>query len=108
MRYLMTLNAPVRPPDQELYAEMGKFVEEMSKAGILIATGGLAMDGTHVSARNGKVTVVDGPFPETKETIISFALVDVGSKDEAIALSRRFFAIQGDGEGDLRQVYGPE
>ena len=104
----MTLNAPVRTPDQELFAEMGKFVEELSKAGVLIATGGLGLEGTHISSKNGKVTVVDGPYPETKETIISFALVDVGSKDEAIELSRRFFAIQGDGEGDLRQVYGPE
>ena len=104
----MTLNAPVRPPDRELFAEMGKFVDELSKAGVLIATGGLALDGTHVSSSGGKVTVVDGPYPETKETIVSFALVDVGSKAEAVELSRRFFAIQGDGEGDLRQVFGPE
>ncbi|MDG4823178.1 YciI family protein [Asanoa sp. WMMD1127] len=108
MRFLMTLNAPVRPPDQQLYAEMGRFVDELAQAGVLVATGGLAMDGTHVSARDGKVTVVDGPYPETKETIISFALVDVASKDEAIELSRRFFGITGDGEGDLRQVFGPE
>ncbi|MEV0715314.1 YciI family protein [Asanoa sp. NPDC050611] len=108
MRFLMTLNAPMRPPDQELFAEMGRFVEELSKAGVLIATGGLGLEGTHVTSRNGKVTVVDGPYPETKETIISFALVDVGSKDEALALSRRFFGIVGDGEGDLRQVFGPE
>ncbi|GIF73650.1 YciI family protein [Asanoa siamensis] len=108
MRFLMTLNAPVRPPDQELYAEMGRFVEELSRAGVLIATGGLALDGTHVSSKAGKVTVVDGPYPETKETIISFALVDVADKAAAVELGRRFFAIQGDGEGDLRQVYGPE
>jgi hypothetical protein len=104
----MTLNAPVRTPDQELYAEMGRFVDELSKAGVLIATGGLAMDGTHVSAKGGQVTVVDGPYPESKETVISFALVDVADKAEAVELSRRFFAIQGDGEGDLRQVFGPE
>jgi len=104
----MTLNAPGRPPDQELFAEMGRFVDELAKAGVLIATGGLAMDGTHVSSTGGKVTVVDGPYPETKETIISFALVDVPSKAEAVELSRRFFGIVGDGEGDLRQVFGPE
>ena len=104
----MTINAPVRPPDQELFAQMGQFVDELAKAGVLIATGGLAMEGTHVSSAGGKVTVVDGPYPETKETIISFALVDVPSKAEAVELSRRFFEIQGDGEGDLRQVFGPE
>ncbi|WP_090793174.1 YciI family protein [Asanoa ishikariensis] len=108
MRFLMTLNAPVRPPDQELFAEMGKFVDDLAQAGVLIATGGLAMEGTHVSSSGGKVTVVDGPYPETKETIVSFALVEVASKDEAVALSQRFFGIVGDGEGDLRQVFGPE
>jgi hypothetical protein len=87
---------------------MGRFVDELAKAGVLIATGGLALEGSHVSSTGGKVTVVDGPYPETKETIISFALVDVPSKAEAVALSRRFFEIQGDGEGDLRQVFGPE
>ncbi len=104
----MTINAPVRPADEELFAQMGRFVDELAKAGALVATGGLAMEGTHVSSVGGKVTVVDGPYPETKETIISFALVDVPSKAEAIELSRRFFVIVGDGEGDLRQVFGPE
>jgi hypothetical protein len=69
----MTLNAGVREPDEALYAEMGRFVDEMSRAGVL-----------------------------------SFALIETASKDEAIEISRRFWAIQGDGEGDIRQVYGPE
>ncbi|GIF51178.1 hypothetical protein Afe04nite_57170 [Asanoa ferruginea] len=108
MRFLMTLNAGVREPDEALYAEMGRFVDEMSRAGVLIATGGLAMEGSHVTASGGKITVVDGPYPETKETIVSFAVIETASKDEAIEISRRFWAIQGDGEGDIRQVYGPE
>ena len=50
-----------------------------------------------------------GPLlAETKETIVSFALVEVRSKEEVIELSRRFWALVGDGEGDIRQVYGPE
>ena len=53
-----------------------------------------------------KITVVDGPYPESKETIVSFALIQAASKEEAIELSRRFWAIVGDGEGDIRQVYG--
>jgi hypothetical protein len=104
----MTLNAGVREPDEALYAEMGRFVDEMSRAGVLLATGGLAMEGSHVTATGGKITVVDGPFPETKETIVSFALVEVASKEEVLELGRRFWAIVGDGEGDIRQVYGPE
>jgi hypothetical protein len=52
--------------------------------------------------------VTDGPFTEAKETILSFALVEVRSKEEAIELSRRFWQIAGSGEGQIRQVYGPE
>ncbi|MGH3679121.1 MAG: YciI family protein [Natronosporangium sp.] len=108
MRFLMTVNGGGRPPDRDLYAEMGRFVEELSRAGVLLATGGLDRNGTHVKATGGKVTLVDGPYPEAKETIVSFALIEVRSKEEAIALSRRFWQIVGDGEGDIRQVFGPE
>jgi hypothetical protein len=52
--------------------------------------------------------VTDGPFTEAKETILSFALVEARSKDEAIELARRFWLIAGNGEGAIRQVYGPE
>jgi hypothetical protein len=65
------------------------------------------MEGTHIRAADGKVTITDGPYAEAKETIVSFALLDVRSKAEAVELSRRFWAIIGDGEGDIRQVYGP-
>ncbi|HEX8346221.1 MAG TPA: YciI family protein [Actinoplanes sp.] len=108
MRFLMTLNGGGPAADDQLYADMGKFVEELTKAGVLLATGGLAMEGTHITAGGGRATFTDGPYTESKETIVSFALIDVGSKEEAIELSRRFWALVKDGEGDLRQVYGPE
>jgi hypothetical protein len=108
MRFLMTLNGGGPQPDHELYAEMERFVEELTQAGVLLATGGLGQEGTHFTAAGGKVTVVDGPYTEAKETIVSFALIDVRSRDEALELFRRFWAIVLDGEGDLRQVYGPE
>lgn len=108
MRFLMTLNGGGPAPDDQLYAEMGRFIEELSSAGVLLATGGLGMEGTHVTARDGKVTVIDGPYTEAKETIVSFALIDVRSKEEAIALSKRFWTILKDGEGDIRQVFGPQ
>jgi hypothetical protein len=54
------------------------------------------------------MTLTDGPFSESKEVIVSFALLDVRSRDEAIELARRFWKIAGDGEGDIRQVFGPE
>lgn len=106
MRFLMTMNAGGPSPDRQLYAEMDRFVEELTRAGVLLATGGLDA-GTHVKADSGKVTFTDGPYAEAKETIVSFALIDVRSKEEAIELSRRFWAIVKDGEGDIRQVFGP-
>ena len=107
MRFLMTVNAGGRPPDEQLYAEMGRFVEELTRAGVLLATGGLDR-GTHVTASGGTITLTDGPFTESKEQIVSFALLEVRSGDEALELARRFWKLVGDGEGDIRQVFGPE
>ena len=107
VRFLMTVNGGGRPPDKELLAEMGRFVEELTRAGVLLATGGLDR-GTHVSASGGNITFTDGPFTESKEVIVSFALLEVRSKEEALELSRRFWKMVGDGEGDIRQVSGPE
>jgi hypothetical protein len=87
---------------------MGRFIEEMTKAGVLLATGGLDSNGTHISAKAGQISITDGPYAEAKETIVSFALVEVHSKEEAIELARRFWKLVGEGEGDVRQVYGPE
>ncbi len=107
MRFLMTTTGG-DPPDQTMMAEMGRFVEELTKAGVLLATGGLEQGGAHIKSSGGKITVTDGPFTEAKEAIVSFALIDVRSKEEAIELSKRFWQIVGDGEGDIRQVFGPE
>jgi hypothetical protein len=107
MRFLMTVTAS-QAPDEKVYAEMGQLVEELTRTGVLLATGGLDQVGTRVSATDGKVTVTDGPFTEAKEAIISFALVDVRSKEEAIELSRRFWQVARSGEGAIQQVYGPE
>ena len=106
MRFLMTVNGGGRPPDEQLFAEMGRFVEELTRAGVLLATGGLDR-GTHVTASGGNITLTDGPFTESKEVIVSFALIEVRSKDEALELARRFWKMVGDGEGDIRQVFGP-
>jgi hypothetical protein len=107
MRFLMTVNGGGQHPDELMYAEMGRFVEELTRAGVLLATGGLDR-GTHVSASGGNVTLTDGPFTESKEVIVSFALIDVRTQDDAVELARRFWKIVGDGEGDIRQVFGPE
>jgi hypothetical protein len=107
MRFLMTTTAG-EAPDEQMMTEMGRFVEELSRAGVLLSTGGLDPAGSHVTAKDGKVTVTDGPFAESKEAIISFALIDVRSKEEAIELSKRFWQIARNGEGAIQQVFGPE
>ena len=107
MRFLMTTNGGGSPPDEQLFAEMGRFVEELTRAGVLLAASGLDR-GTHVTSSGGNITLTDGPFAESKEVIVSFALVEVRSKEEALELARRFWKIVGDGEGDIRQVFGPE
>lgn len=107
MRFLMTTSAG-DAPDEKMMTEMGRLVEELSRAGVLLATGGLGQEGTRITSSGGKITVTDGPFTEAKEAIISFALIDVRSKEEAIELARRFWQIAGNGESAIRQVYGPE
>ncbi|MCP2337000.1 YciI family protein [Actinomadura rupiterrae] len=94
--------------DAELQARMGAFIAEMSKAGVLLATGGLDPRATHIVAKDGKAEVVDGPFSEAKEFVAGFALIETRNEEEAIELSRRFWAIVGSGRGTIQRVYGPE
>src|ERR1700674_2578727 len=80
------------PPTQDEMAKMGKFIEEMAKAGVLLAADGLqpSSKGARVRLSGGKVTVTDGPFTETKELIAGFAIVQVKSKAEAVEWAKRF------------------
>ena len=94
------------PPSPELMAEMGKLVEETTKAGILLATGGLGPNSTHVRSSGTKVSVTDGPFTETKELTGGFALIEVKSREEAIEWAKRFRKIVGDGESVIQEVFG--
>ena len=105
MRYLMTTYAGSTEPDEKMYAEMGAFVEELTKSGVLLAGGGLEPGGTHASSHGGKLSFTDGPYTEAKELIVSFALVEVRDKDEALEIARRFWAVAGEGESDIRQVF---
>ena len=95
------------PPSAEHMAAMGKLIEKMAKAGVLLATEGCqpSSKGARVRISGGKFTVTDGPFTETKEVIGGFALLQVNSKDEAIAWTRRFLHVAGDGESEIRELY---
>jgi hypothetical protein len=105
MRYLMLSKGGDTNPDEKLYTEMAKFIEEMSAAGVLLATGGLEPGGIVLTSAGGEITVTDGPFTEAKEAVGGFALVEVRSKEEAIELGRRFRAIVGDGQSVIQQVF---
>jgi hypothetical protein len=95
------------PPSPELMERMGKFIEEITKAGVLLATDGLqpSSQGARVKLSGGKVTVTDGPFTESKELIASYALLEVKSKAEAIEWTTRFLKALGGGECEVRPLF---
>jgi hypothetical protein len=107
MRFMMiyTPSTPV-PPKPQTMAEIGRFSEEMKQSGVLVSTGGLLPQGGRLKLSNGNLT--DGPFAEGKEVVIGWALVDVKTKEEAMEIARRFMRIAGDGDGEVRQVIGPD
>jgi hypothetical protein len=95
------------PPRQEEMAEMGKLIEESFKSGILLATEGCLPTslGARIRRTDGQFKVTDGPFTEAKELVGGFALISTKSKDEAVAFTKKFMNIAGDGEVEIRQVY---
>src|SRR6201993_3768315 len=98
-------------PDQKLLTEMGKFNEELVKAGVMLAGEGLhaSSKGARVKFSGDKRTVIDGPFPETKELIAGFWLGQVKSKEEAIEWVKRCPNPTGaEGEIEIRQVFEAE
>src|SRR5712691_7832017 len=78
-------------PDEKLLAEMGKYNEELVKAGVLLAAEGLqpSAKGARVKFSGGKRTVIDGPFTEAKELIAGYWLIQTKSKEEAIEWVKR-------------------
>jgi len=86
---------------------MGTFIEEVTKAGVLLATDGLqpSSKGTRVKVSGGKVTVTDGPFAETKELVASYALFQVDTMAEAVEWTTRFLNVLGEGECELRPIF---
>ena len=98
-------------PSEELLTAMGKYNEELAKAGILLAGEGLqpSSKGARVRFSGPKRTVVDGPFAETKELIAGFWMWKVKSKEEAIEWVKRCpNPMPGDSEIEIRQVFEAE
>lgn len=117
MRFMMMVKVDENTigdgPSQELLEEMGKLIDEMTKAGVLLDTAGLrpTSEGTRVHWSHGTETVTDGPFTEAKEVIGGYALIQAKSKEEAIEWAKRFVRIHGDEfelTSEIRQIEEPD
>jgi hypothetical protein len=98
-------------PSETLLTEMGRYNEELVKAGVMLAGEGLhpSSKGTRVRFSGDKRTVVDGPFPETNQLIAGFWMFQVASREEAIEWVKRCpNPHPGESEIEIRQVFEPE
>jgi hypothetical protein len=115
MRFMMIVKASKdseagKMPSDELFSAMGKYNEELKKAGVLVDLSGLqaSSKGARVKFSGGKPTVIDGPFAETKELIGGYWIINVKSKAEAIEWAKRAPAPHGkdqEGEIEIRQFF---
>jgi hypothetical protein len=115
MRFMMIVKASKESeagalPSEQLLKDMGKYNEELVNAGVLIDGAGLhpSSKGARVKFAAGRRIVVDGPFPETKELIAGYWLINVKSREEAIDWAKRVPNPHGDGsegEIELRQLF---
>jgi hypothetical protein len=94
-------------PTPEQFAEMGKFNEELAKAGILLAADGLqpSSKGARIKFSGTKRTVIDGPFTESKELVAGFWMIQAKSKEEAIEWIKRAPLFDGGVEIEIRQIF---
>ena len=85
-------------PSEQLMSDMGKLMEEVTRAGVMLDTAGLrpTSEGTRVRLSHGKISMVDGPFTETKEVIGGYAMMETKSMEEAIYWATRFLKVHGD------------
>src|SRR3984893_15683411 len=114
MRFMMIVKSAENsgPPPKELMDAMAKILEEATKAGEMVESGGLASSakGTRVRLSGGKLTVTDGPFTEAKEVFGGYAVFELKSKKEAIESAVRFMELHKqhwpgwDGETEIRQL----
>ncbi len=115
MRYMIIVKATRdseagKMPGRDLLAEMGRFHEELAKAGVLRDASGLksSASGWRIEYDGKKTTVVDGPFAETKELVAGYTIIEVYSREEALEWTRRFPnpAIDGGtGEIEVREFF---
>jgi hypothetical protein len=116
MRFMVLLKADKNTeagvlPDEKLLAEMGRYNQALIDAGVMVDGAGLqsSAKGARVKFSGAKRTVVDGPFPESKELIAGYWMFQVESKEEAIEWVKRCPSpLEGDAEIEIRQVFEVE
>ena len=114
--YIVTSPQPNRGPTPALMEAMHKLAEREIKAGRMVDSGGLmpVSMGAQVKIADGKLSVVDGPFVETKEMIGGYAIFELRNKEEALAAAREFMQLHLDhmpgweGTCEVRMMAGPE
>ena len=120
MRYMMMVKATKGseaglPPNPRLMAAVDKMAEQAMEKGVMVDAGGLlpSSQGTRIRVSQGKTSVLDGPFPETKELVGGFAIFDLQSKEEAIRSGIEFMQLHADilgpsyeGELEIRPMFG--
>ena len=116
MRFMVMVKASAESeawvmPDAQLLSGMGRFNEKLARAGVLLAGEGLqpSSKGARVRFAGSKRTVIDGPFPNTRELVAGFWLLQVKSKEEAIEWIKRCpDPMPGESEMEIRQVFEAE
>jgi hypothetical protein len=114
MRFMMVIfrsnwpntTKPVEIHDREAFAEMGKYNDQLKKAGILLAMDGLTPPsmGARFTYKDGKAKVTDGPFTEAKEAIAGYWMIEVKSREEALEWASRIPCMGDDGMVEVRRV----
>jgi hypothetical protein len=121
MRYMMLVKCTKEseaelPPNPELMAAIAKLAEDATRRGVMIGAGGLlpTSHATRIHVLNGKTSVTDGPFAETKELVGGYAIFSLSSREEAVKLGRDFMQLHADilgasyeGQLEIRPMFEP-
>jgi hypothetical protein len=91
---------PPGPPDPRLMAKIDELGAELTQKGVMREMGGWSTQKVRLELKRGEIRMTDGPFAESKEVVGGYAIVDVASPEEAVALGRRFLEIH-------REILGP-
>jgi hypothetical protein len=110
MRFISVYTAPERttPPTPEEMDKVGKFIEDGKKRGVLVSAEGClpTANGARMRLADGKFSLTDGPFADSKEVIGGFSIFEVPDKETAIELARGFLELVGQGHCEVRQLHG--